>query len=445
MLIKFRLRNFKSFREPAEWSMVATADDTFEATNVVRAGAENLRLLRSAAVYGANAGGKTKLVDALNFMRELVRNSSKESQQAEKIKVSPFLLAVATEHEPSEFEVTFLAEGIRYRYGFEVTRTQVVAEWLSYRPKTKEIQLFYRDEQDFTDTHASFKRGIMGELIRTQSIRPNTLLLSAAAQWNQPVASSVLNWFSRLGIVSGVRHEMLKGVTMHLAHEPANKARILEWLQAADLGITDFRAEDTDQLLARLPEQVREQVQNTLRQRQATAPNVQMLGDVLMAHTRYDEQRQPAGQVMLSLEQDESAGTNKLFAFAGAVLDTLDAGDVLIADELDAQLHPNLTLRILRCFNSPITNPKNAQLLFNTHDTNLLESGELRRDQIWFTKKDRYGAATLYSLAEFTGVAKVEKKLAQYYLQGRYGGVPYLGYFDTLTLPQPVELPDHAE
>lgn len=425
--------------------MVASADDTYETTNVIETGKDGLRLLRSAAVYGANASGKSKLVDGLDFMRKLVLSSSKESQQAEEISVQPFRLATQTEKEPSEFEVSFLSEGIRYRYGFEVVATHVVAEWLYYRPKTKEVPLFYREKQDFSDTHATFKRGITGELIRTQGIRKNTLLLSAAAQWNQPIASKVLSWFRRLGIVSGIRHEGLKGHTMNLARQPEYKARILEWLRAADLHITDFMVEELkgdelNKLLALLPTVLSEQVQ-----KDAARPGTTVLGDILTAHTRYDALQQPAGQVMLSMKDDESTGTSKYFSFAGPILETLDLGDVLVIDEFDAQLHPSLALRIIEIFNSPITNPNNAQLLFNTHDTHLLEAGAFRRDQIWFTKKDRYEAATLYSLAEFSGVAKEEKKLEQHYLQGRFGGVPYLEDFDQISLPKPAASTSHAE
>jgi hypothetical protein len=268
------------------------------------------------------------------------------------------------------------------------------------------------------------------------------LLLSAAAQWNQPIASKVLSWFERLGIVSGIRHRKFKGLTMHLAKRPDYKARILEWLRAADLGITDFVFEEFDEFLVRLPVAVREQA---LKLKETAEPGTTMFGDILTAHTRYDGLQQPTGQVMLSMDVDESTGTSKYFSLAGPILDTLDAGDVLVIDEFDAQLHPSLALKIIGLFNSPITNPNNAQLLFNTHDTHLLEAGEFRRDQIWFTKKDRYGAATLYSLAEFSGVAKEEKKLEQYYLQGRFGGVPYLEDFDQLSLSQAVTSTCHAE
>lgn len=440
MLIKFSLRNYKAFREQAEWTMVASPDDTYEANNVIETGKDGLRLLRSAAVYGANASGKSKLVEGLAFMRELVMASSKDTQQGEEIGVQPFRLANETEAAPSEFEITFLHEGTRYRYGFEVDATHVVAEWLFYRPKTKEVPLFYRDEQDFTDTHLSFKRGIVAELIRNQSIRKNTLLLSAAAQWNQPIASKILQWFKQVGIISGIQHEPMKGHTMVFANRPKDKTRILEWLRAADLGITDFKVEDVDTLLARLPAAVRAEGTITF-----TKHGTTMVDDVLMTHTRFDAERRPAGQVMLSMAEDESTGTAKLFAFAGPILDTLDAGDVLVIDEFDAQLHPSLALRLIGIFNSAVTNPNNAQLLFNTHNTHLLEAGKFRNDQLWFTKKDRYGAATLYSLAEFRGVPKEGTKLEKYYLEGRFGGVPYLENFDQLTPIHPVAAPGHAE
>jgi len=145
--------------------------------------------------------------------------------------------------------------------------------------------------------------------------------------------------------------------------------------------------------------------------------------------------------------RDESIGTQKLFALAGPILSTITRGYVLLVDELDARLHPNLSAKIVQLFNSKPTNPNNAQLLFNTHDTNLLTSGNFRRDQIWFTEKNRYGEATLYSLADFkTDQVRKDEDFEANYIRGKYGAVPYLGDFNALPQAAPAtdDAPAHA-
>lgn len=439
MLIKFSLRNYKTFREKVELSLVASNyDKNTLPDTLIEVPNFNQRLLKSAVIYGANASGKSKLIEALSDFGLFIRNSSKESTAGESIPVEPFWLSTATTNEPTEFEILFIYQEILYRYGFEASPGRVEAEWLFYRNpkeirKAKETQVFYRDDAGI-EASRSFKVGIIKEAIKSNQIRENVLLLSFAAQYNNEHARHVVEWFSTLRGVSGLR--LSEAYTARRSQDPDFKKRVLTLLQAADLSIHDFAVDEisSDELPADLPESLRENLKQQLKERKAVLANISTL------HRQYDERRLSVDQVLFSMRLDESAGTQKFFALTGPLLDVLDNGYLLFVDELDSGLHPNLVAKLVELFHSPILNPHNAQLIFNTHDTNLLESGHFRRDQIWFTSKDRYGAVTLYSLAQFkvNTVSKSDNYEAKY-VAGRYGGIPYLGDFDVL-LHQPADL-----
>jgi uncharacterized protein len=423
MLISFRLRNYKTFREWAEWSMLATDDPTRAAENVIEVPAFNLRLLKTAALYGANASGKSKLIDGLQLMRRFVRDSSRESQVGDAIPVEPFRLNAATEQAASEFEILFCHEQTLYRYGFRADAQRIEAEWLHYRPKTKEVELFSREGQAFKLHPRLFEVGIVRKLVHDKNVKPNTLLLSLAAQFNHPIAAQVLAWFERLEFLPGLDPNSSIGHSLEYIEEEEGKREMLALLQAAGLDVEDFAIEDigVDQLTAGAPEAFRD----FIRQQMPAGEKSRVFHDISMTHRRYDEHQRPAGQVVFSLTQEESAGTQRFFALAGLLLQTLKKGHILVADELDARLHPNLVAQIIGLFNSAATNPNQAQLLFNTHNATLLDHDRLRRDQIWFVRKDTYGAAALYSLADLKGI-KVTDDYEQKYLEGRYGAVPYV-------------------
>lgn len=408
--------------------MLFRVDVTRENENVYFHSKLRLRILKSAVVYGANASGKSKLFDAFAFMRDFVVNSSKEGQKGDEIDVPPFRLNSESDNEPSEFEIVFVHEDVLYRYGFEVTRKKVVAEWLYYRPKTKEIELFYRDNAEY-DTHArSFSKG--KTVIREGLVRENALLLSVAAQFNDETSINVVDWFKRLKSLSGLHETDYKGYTRDKAVDPVHKFKILDLLKAADLGISDIKLRelDVDELPKNLPRGVKEKLL-----REARKEKSQMVTDVLTTHKKFDANGKSIEAVSFSLEDDESSGTRKFFALTGPILDVIENGYTLIVDELDSKLHPNLVRRIVSLFNSKELNPKNAQLIFNTHDTNLLSVGLFRRDQIWFTEKNKIGEAKLYSLADFkSSNVKKNEPFEDNYIKGKYGAVPYLGFFDNL-------------
>lgn len=430
MLLQFSIKNFRTFKDKAILSLIASNydKDTREIENVFEDKTFNYRLLKSAVIYRANASGKSKLLEAIAFMRGFVINSSKESQQGESIEVEPFRLSKETENEPSEFEIIFLSKGELFRYGFEATKKKIVSEWLYHKPKTKEIELFYRDGSQFETHERNFTKG--STVVKEGLVRDNALLVSVAAQFNEKTDITVTDWFKRLKFLSGLNETGYQGFTMGRTKSPTQKTKILELLKAADFGIQDIKLQklDVDKLPKGIPKEMREKILREIKEE-----NAEFIADVLTTHKKYDLNKQAVDNVNFSLDDDESSGTRKFFALTGPILNVIEKGYTLVVDELDSKLHPNLVCKIVSLFNSKEFNKKNAQLIFNTHNTNLLSSGLFRRDQIWFTNKNKYGEAKLYSLANFkSDKVKKNEPFEDNYIRGKYGAIPYLGFFDTL-------------
>ena len=430
MLIQFSVKNYKTFKDKATISFVASNYDktTREDDNIHKEDKFELRLLKSSVIYGANASGKSKFIDAIAFMKRFVIISSKDSQKGDDIDLEPFRLNTESEKEPSEFEIIFIFKNTMYRYGFEADKNRIISEWLYYKPKTKEVELFYRDYQDFEIHKRSFSKG--QTLVKEDLIRDNALLLSVAAQFNEKKSLAVIEWFKSIGVISGAKEAGYESFTITKTKDENFKLRILDLLKNADLGIQDIKVEMLD--LKNLPKEMPKEIKDFIIKK-AEEDDAEFLSDVLTSHRKYDSNKQLSGYTNFSLDDDESLGTRKFFALTGPILDSLENGNTLIIDELDSKLHSNLVCKIVSLFNSKNSNPKNSQLLFNTHDTNLLSSGLFRKDQIWFTDKNRYGEAKLYSLADFKSneVRKTEA-FEENYIRGKYGAIPFLGDFDKL-------------
>lgn len=417
MLIEFTVGNYLSFRETVTFSMVAAKisakDKTIDENNVFDA-AKDLRLLKSAAIYGANGSGKSNFIKALSFMRQLVLNSSKETQIAEPIDVEAFRLSQDLISKPSFFQIVFLLEGTKYRYGFEVDAEKVVSEWLFYTPTTKEARLFTRDSAGITLTN-TFKEG----KVLIDKTRDNALFLSVSSQFNGPIAKAVLGWFSELGIISSLFDLLRPDFTVKKFENDGDKKSVIALIKKLDLGIDDIQIEKIKMTEAEIPKNFPKDLKKVLLKNLSNKTYIRTL------HKKYDSNGQSTSTEVFDLENNESEGTKKLFSLAAPLVDSLHEGTVLIIDELDARLHPLITCAVISLFNSNETNPKNAQLVFTTHDTNLLANTIFRRDQIWFTEKNKQGATDMYSLAEFK--VRNDKSYEKDYIQGRYGAIPFIG------------------
>ena len=423
MLIEFKAGNFRSLGEPALLSMVASTltakNKALDRDNVV-ALREDLTLLKTAAIYGPNAGGKSNLVRALRFMRDFVLESSREGQAGDPIPVEPFLLRDDTVEAPSSFEIVFEMSEIQYRYGFELDGQHVHAEWLFSRQSSRERTLFERAFQTFV-LGPDFRKEGKGLDERT---RPNALFLSVVAQWNGELAIQLVGWFRSLQILAGTPDRRSRDESRRqLATEGPERVALVRLVKSLDLGIEDLHAEKAEDPAPpaegdALRWAVRRAV--TFAFQGATEPS-----PVRTIHRRHSLHGGATTPVEFDLDKHESDGTQKLFALAGVILGVLRRGELLVVDELDMRLHPLLTCELIRLFHDPETNPHNAQLIFTTHDTNLLGIDLFRRDQVWFAEKDRTGATHLYSLAEFK--VRSDASFEKDYIRGKFGAIPFLG------------------
>ena len=455
MLIQFSVANYRSFRDEVTFSMLASSlkakHPELNKKNLFAAHG-GVNLLTSAAIYGANASGKSNLIAAMSFMRHFVIHSAnvKEEGDAEGIEVEPFRLSTETDTEPSFFEVVFIAKEQRYRYGFEVTAERVEAEWLYVAPKARESKLFEREGDKIT----------LGEKFKSEGrdlaerTRPIALFLSVCAQFKGKIAEEVLDWFRSLGITTGLmdRDNSMRTFTERMFRDKDSAKAIDTLLTQLDLGIEAIQVEkmiiptpNLQPLPDDAPEELR-RLHNEARKFEAALESVQeALGEIAdfssgerevvrTVHRKVGDGDQSNMEELFDLDEHESEGTKKLFSLSGPLVDTLKRGDVLIIDELDARLHPLLTKEIVSLFNDPVRNSKHAQLVFATQDTNLLDNHVLRRDQIWFVEKDRQGASYLYSLAEFK--VRNDATYEKDYILGRYGAIPFLGGMRHLQLQQ---------
>nr|MDJ0601540.1 ATP-binding protein [Crocosphaera sp.] len=393
MLIEFSVGNYRSFKEVVTFSMVAaelTADKNIIHDDNLFTVDDDLKLLKSAAIYGANASGKSNLAKALSFMKWFMINSSRETQSTDDIKVEPFRLSVETENKPSFFEIIFLLDGIKYRYGFEATRKKIVSEWLFYVPNVEESRLFDREEDKINSSEEYQANGV------EQFTRDNALFLSVSAQFNIKIAEDILNWLTHcLKIISGLNDNSYLYFTIDCLVENENKNEIINLIKKLDLGIDDInvnKIEVTEDNLTNVAQALKRKI---LKHSGANVVSINT------KHRKFDFKNKFISTEIFDFEEAESEGTKKAFALAGQLFDTLKNSQTLVIDEFDARLHPLISRAIIELFNSNETNPNNAQLIVMTHDTNLLSHKLFRRDQIWFTEKDRYGLTDLYSLVEY--------------------------------------------
>jgi uncharacterized protein len=401
MLIEFSVGNYRSFKEVVTFSMVAApivVDDNPINGNNLFSATKEIKLLKSAAIYGANASGKSNLVRAISFMKEFAINSVVGSRITSEIETESYQLNIESEREPSYFEMIFIIGTTRYRYGFKVDRHSVKSEWLYQTLRTKESQLFDREGSRIK----VFSRFGEGQSLENKT-RNNALFLSVAAQFNGKIAREIIVWLHELNIFNSLDDDDYDNLTIDTLIQGHQTQDLIGLVTSLDLGIQDIQMIKTP--IPEFPGGISYEVKT--------------------AHWKYDRDGNKVATEYFELDEDESAGTQKLFNISGLLINILQAGEILIVDELDARLHPLISCAIVKLFNSPITNPRNAQLIFTTHDTNLLSANMFRKDQIWFTEKDRYGATDLYSLVEYD--IPDDAPFEQDYIAGKYGAIPFIG------------------
>lgn len=421
MLIEFRVKNFRSIRDEQVLNLTASSGRNMKEGHVFSADAPGSRLLTGVAIYGANASGKSNLLQALELMRHFVMKSA-EGQAGDKIETDPFKLDQKLAGRPSSFEVHFIQEKVRYQYGFSVNRERVCEEWLLAYPHGKPQRWFERTWNDDTgEVEWEYGPNFKGERAKLSGMtRENALFLSLGAKFNHPQLTPVFKWFREHlhGLMHSSDMGLVRYTAMRCEKDSGFREHIAQLLKVADVGIdglkVDSRVFSEDELPADMPDEIRKSILGDMRDRKVF--------DISTIH-RTDS---PAGEVLFDMS-DESDGTQRLFALAGPWLDVLEHGYTLFVDELDASMHPLLARKLVSLFHDPAINTKGAQLVFTTHDTTLLDKSLFRGDQIMFTEKDEHGATRLYSLLEYR--PRKSEALQKGYLAGRYGALPYLGDF----------------
>ncbi|MFN8577971.1 MAG: ATP-binding protein [Candidatus Sericytochromatia bacterium] len=409
MLIEFSIENYLSFKELTTFSMLTAPSVKEFLEHTIPFNKKSF--LKTSAIYGANGSGKSNFIKAMKFMKDFVHSSSREGQVGDKINVERYRLSTETDDKPCFFEIIFVHNNIRFRYGFTVDQEQVYSEWLYQTEKTKEAELFYRDENGIINIGSKFKDA---EILKNL-VRKNALFLSVTAQFNLNTSISILEWFDKNFVV--ITTDMIGAKLTDILYDkfknPQEERIINMMVNMADLGINNILIENNF-----TAEQIR---QNSL-----IKDNMK----IVTQHNKYDNNNNIISREIFDLEKHESDGTRKFLGLITFIIDAATKGHVLIVDEIDSRLHPTLTRNLIALYNSLDSNTFKSQLIFSTHDINLLSKDIFRRDQIWFVEKDSYGASTIYSLVEYK--VRNDASFQKNYINGRYGAIPFLGDFNSV-------------
>ncbi|MDR6763295.1 AAA15 family ATPase/GTPase [Flavobacterium sp. 2755] len=413
MLVKFSVCNFLSFKENTSISFSATSLTEHREENIFQSPINDISLLKSLIVYGANSSGKSNLFSALGFMKRFVLNSSKDSISGEEIGVERFRLSTETIKKPSFFELEFIIESTKYRYGFKVDSDRVHSEYLYYQIKTKEYVLFERDFQEI----------IRGKKIDKANeklfdiTRENALFLSVCAQFNDPLATSIIKEIRKINFITGLDDFSSSEYTARMLSDNKSNVFINDLLKSANLGFKEIKVErvSTEDLL--LKSEIPKELYKII------VKNNPENNIISTKHDVYNEKGEIVREEFFDLNSDESLGTRKFFALAGPLVDALIDGKVLIIDEFDSRLHPELCKAIIKLFNSSRNNPRNAQLIIASHNSTFINSNNklFRRDQIIIARKNKYGVTKMKSLFDLK--IRKDASFEKDYLSGKYNGV----------------------
>ena len=401
MLLSFTVGNFRSFKESKTFSMKAASIQ--EHKDFVRE-SNNTKLLPVAAVYVANSSGKSNLLSALKTMKNTLLSSVK-TNPTEKLKTDTFKLDEEYPQKPTLFDAVFSTNETTYRYGFEYTETTITGEWLYTVNNDREKNLFIRNSEGI-GISKDFPEGKDKE----EATAENRLFLSLVAQLNGKTSLAVMKWFEDLRVMSGAYDSDFQKYSYDYLFADDPKSQLAQtFINKMDLGFTSIRKADTeDDKKGPLDSESKPKTGHK----------------VLRKDGSFTE-------AFFSNDEMESEGTKKIINMSGPIVDSLLNGGILVVDEFDAKLHPLLTKKIIGIFNSPKTNPYNAQLIFATHDTNLLSNKIFRRDQIWFAEKNREDESTdIYPLSEIKeqngDKIRNDRIYEKDYINGKYGAIPYL-------------------
>lgn len=436
MLIEFKVKNYRSFRDEAVLSMEATGIGTFKKSLIEyrssgKASSKPTKLLPSVAIYGKNGGGKSNIIRAFWLAVQFIRNAQRTQHEKASIPVLPFMLDDISRTKPTVFEFIYVYDDIKYHYGFGATKEAITHEYLYHSPKGQKSLVFSRTGQEFEFRENNDKK--KRQLI-SQAVAANQLFFAVACTMNEKACIDAMRWFRECVFFSRDYTDIPEQLLNY--SEDANMLQaISNYAKMADVGIRDmhFEVKNTDLVDAKdfpddLPDGIKAAL-TTFMKALSEAPNISerklKMGEV--SATSFHQGIDRDGKTALyELElSDESDGTRKLMALAPAIERVLSCGGVLLVDELEKEMHPMLVEMIVSKFQSPSTNPNHAQLIFTTHNTELLSMELLRKDQLYFADKSRKdGNSSLYSISEFS--TTTSENVRKSYLLGKYGATPDL-------------------
>ena len=433
MLLEFKVSNYRSIGNEQVISLVPAAKQKDHLQNIITKG--RYQALNVISLYGPNGGGKSNILNAMSLLDRLVNISARTSSTT-KLPFDPFLLREGWTDKPTGFEISFVITENRYRYGLEFTSDEVQKEWLFRKSTGREVNLFER-EGETIDVSSGFNGSKKQIDAAIEATRTNALFLSTCDILNVEEAKSIMKWFGQFSMIDGLNTEMEEIQTVELWEDTDYREKIKQYLSSLSMNILDVEVTTKDFEESELPEDL----SKSMKSRLAKTLKGKKSYSVFAKHRIYSEDGTPTEKTFSWKWDDrESAGAKKAFHLSGPVLWALANGGVLIIDELEAKLHPIMTLNTIEAFLEKESNPNNAQLIFATHDTNLLSYSNLRRDQICFAEKNKWESTEVYSLSDFVyfgernGEFKSEKERPdtdkeKRYFEGRYGAIPALGNF----------------
>ncbi|PWH81359.1 AAA family ATPase [Brumimicrobium oceani] len=427
---EFSFGNYKSFKDIQTLNLssanIKSSKPNLDVLNVIKGeNKEAVSFLKSKAIYGANASGKSNIIKALVSFVRIIRTSVKDEKALNA--VESFKLSTETENEPTFFQMIFWHNNIKFRYGFEADNEKIVSEWLYGKPKGRDLPFFIRDNQEVIKLDkTNYSEGnklltlLDDDSDENEVFRNNSLFLSTLATFGfGKLSKQIIDSLGSIIVVNGLGHQGMYRYAGDALNDLNKKKYIIDFLKYGDIGIEDLTAMEVS--LEDLPD-INERIRNVFEDNKK--------GKILVStRKKYDENKVFNETHSFPFIGHESEGTKKLFELSPLIYDAINNQSPIFIDEFDARFHPLLTKKILELFNSESN--IGSQLVFTTHDSNLLSPNLLRRDQIEFVEKDKYGASHLYSLAQFKGVRNTSS-FEKDYIQGKYGAIPFLGDFRKL-------------
>ncbi len=420
MINKFSFENVFSFKESQELSMIASSkkERLFDDSQNYVDKSKDIKTLSTAVLYGANASGKSNLVKALHQFRNLIFFGNQNLDSRE-FAIPNFQLDAEKAKLPVQFEVECFWNEKSYRYGFSLLNSGIEEEWLYVKEK-RESEVFYRKNQNFT---IPAKNKILNELTSKKMVHSKAFLVTIGAQFNDASCAGFLDWINHFNIISGIQDHAYKEYTVRRMKESREfSQKVVELIKFADFGIEDIAVNS-------IPGK---NIKFNVGENSPIEVESGIIDDLMSKRFVINGDGEPELKEF-HFGLFESDGTQKFAHIAGPILDVLEKGSVLVIDELDTKLHPELTERLVLMFHNKEINKNHAQLIFTSHNTNLLDAKIFRRDQIFFVEKDSFGASHLYSLADFKKDGKStrnDENIELNYLKGKYGALPFLGDFD---------------